>query len=162
MALRKLLRHLPCLLHTCSRGLGRFREMCSRLACLPQSGKPGLSVNLHVYRLDGVGRTLYTAFNRNFTWCHSMVQMSCHVSALSCTLSHLVQLPCLPIATALACLLSSSILWISFCTIPYRSFGSAFLQLALVVHPRSPSLVYGPNDVSVVQAVFCTMQCPAG
>ena len=69
--------------------------------------------------------------SRNLIQCPSMLQMSCQVSALSRTLSHLVQLPCLFMATALTRRISSSALQTSA-----PCHGLAMIQLALVEQPR--------------------------
>lgn len=92
-----------------SANLERHEERtCSKLAVPPQSVQLGLSTSPQVWRFDGVGRTSYTEHNRNLIRWPSMLQMSCQVRAFSLTLSHLVQLPCLFMATALTCRFSSS------------------------------------------------------
>ncbi len=114
-------------------------RMCSRFAGLLHCAQEGSSVSLHLWRFVGVGSTSYTELRRNFIRCPSMFQMSFQLRDLPRTLSHRVQLPCCFMATALACLLSSSTARISFCTIPFRSFALASFQLDRVMTPR-PSL----------------------
>ena len=131
-------------------------RICSRLADLLQSEQSGLSANLHMCRFDGVGRTSYTKHSRNLILYRSILRMSCQVSVLSCTLSHLVQLPCLFMATALTCLLSSSVLHTSFSTMPHHSFRLVFFQLSIVMQP-TPNLL-GARAPMILAC--CRISCP--
>jgi len=110
MASAMVFRTLSCLhrYHPSPSAFVQQLRMCSRVPRLEHSGHAGDSTLPHMYRFDGLGSTLYTAWMRNQMWCGLASHSSAQVTFLLTTFSHLVQAPCCLISTALQVLVCST------------------------------------------------------
>ena len=116
--------------------LGQELNMCSSVARLPQFSHAGSSINFHIAKLLGDGRTSYTEAIANFNLFASVFHNSFHVSFLLRMFSQRIHFPWAFKLTAFVCLVSSSCWRTSCWTISLRWRLLAPLHCARVIHPK--------------------------